>query len=433
MAGTFKDRFFWYIVILIGLIGGLAYTADLPVLGSLAPSEDWELTYTNVLRILFLATVAMAAWRFGTRGGLATYLAIVLVAMPYAIKTTMDMWRPHLLLELGIIAAIGLAFIWLIGQQKEGKRLLEQTAEELKRRADKLNREITERKRAEAALHELDRMKSEFISSVSHELRTPLHSIAGFTKLMLQGKVPNPDDQREFLVIIDKQSGHLGKLIDNLLDVSRLESGRFETRKQRLSIKEPIHDAVHKLYGLANEKGIVISENIPETLPEVEADRERLMQTMTNLLGNAIKFSPNGGSIIVKVEGRDSELLVEVADQGIGIPKKDIPHIFEKFYRAKDSMSTGGAGLGLYITKQIVKAHGGRIWVESEINKGSTFYFTIPKLSRERTKKIGEILVEDGLISQQDLGKALNKQDGLVPEPPGGRNDIFGRGGGSYE
>lgn len=307
------------------------------------------------------------------------------------------------------MAAIGLAFIWLIGQQKKGKRLIEQTAEELKRRADRLNREIAERKRAEAALREVDHMKSEFFSSISHELRTPLHSILGFTKLMLGGKVPDHKTQVEFLTIIDSQGEHLGKLIGNLLDVSLLESGRFEVRKQLLSIKELIYDALESFYSLAEEKGIVLSKKIAATLPKVEADGERLRQVMNNLISNAIKFSPDGGSIIVKAEDKNNELLVQVIDHGVGIPKEAIPHVFERFYRAEDSMALGGTGLGLYITKQIIEAHGGRIWVESEPGKGSTFYFTIPLLPR---KRVGELLVEDGLISQQDLKQVLKKQRG---------------------
>ena len=411
MASILKDRFLWYIVVLITVIGGLAFNADLPILGSLAPSADWELAYTNVLRVLYLGTVAMATWRFGTKGGLVAYLIIVIIGLPYTIGVTQGMWRPHLLLELGIMATIGLAFIWLIGQQKKGKRLLEQTAEELKRRADSLNREITERKRAEEKLHELGRMKAEFISRISHELRTPLHSSLGFTKLIRGGKVPDHKTQVEFLTIIGSQGAHLGKLIDDLLDVSRLESGRFEVRKQLLSVKKPIHEAIHELYGLASEKGIVISENMPATLPSVEADGERLRQVMTNLLSNAIKFSPDGGEIIVKAEDRDNDLLLQVIDHGVGIPEKAIPHLFERFYQVESPMtrSVGGSGLGLYITKQIIEAHGGLIEVESKVHKGSTFYFTIPKPSRQ---KIGELLVGDGLISQQDLEEALKKQKG---------------------
>lgn len=241
-------------------------------------------------------------------------------------------------------------------------------------------RDITEHKQAEEAeaLRELDRIKSEFISNVSHELRTPLHSIKGFTKLMLEGKVPDPNIQKEFLTIIEKDSKRLGTLIDSLLDMSRLESGRFEVRKQLLSIKDIIHDALESFYSLAEEKSIILSKKIPAELPQVEADRERLRQVMTNLLSNAIKFSPDDGSIMVKAEGRNSELLVQVIDHGNGIPEEAIPHVFDRFYQVESSMtrSTGGSGLGLYISKQIIEAHGGRIWVESELGKGSTFCFT---------------------------------------------------------
>jgi signal transduction histidine kinase len=237
-----------------------------------------------------------------------------------------------------------------------------------------------ERKRAEETLRQLDRerMKSEFISNVSHELRTPLHLIRGFTKLMLEGKVPDPETQKEFLGIVDEQSQRLSTQIASLLDKSRLESGRFTIQKQRLLIRDIIHQAVESFYSLASAKGIVISEDIPATLPEIEADRERLEQVMANLLDNAIKFSNGGRSVMVKGEVKDGELLVQVTDQGIGIPKEAMPHLFERFYRAEDSMARGGAGLGLHISKQIIEAHGGRIWVESKVGKGTTVSFTLP-------------------------------------------------------
>jgi len=239
-------------------------------------------------------------------------------------------------------------------------------------------RDITEHRRTEEKLRELDRVKSEFIANISHELRTPLHSIRGFTKLMLGGKVPDPETQKEFLTTIDKQSERLGTLIDSLLDMSRLESGRFTIQKQRLSMKDIIHETVESFYSLASEKGAVINEDIPAALPEIEADGERVRQVMVNLLSNALKFSNGGGSVTVKGEAKDGELLVQVTDRGIGIPKEAMPHLFERFYRAKDSMARGGAGLGLYISEQIIEAHGGRIWAESKVGKGSTFSFTLP-------------------------------------------------------
>ena len=238
--------------------------------------------------------------------------------------------------------------------------------------------DITERKRMEQEKRELDRMKSEFVSSVSHELRTPLHSIQGFTQLMLEGKATNPETQKKFLTIIDKQSARLGKLINNLLDVSHLESGRFSIQKQPLSIKKTIHEAIEGLRSLAVQNGMTINADTPATLPEVKGDEERLMQVIVNLINNAIKFSPDGGGVAVKAEAKDAELLVHVTDHGIGIPEQAMPHLFQRFFRAKDSASIGGTGLGLYISKEIVEAHGGRMWAESKVGEGSTFGFSLP-------------------------------------------------------
>jgi len=241
--------------------------------------------------------------------------------------------------------------------------------------------DITERKRAEEELRELDRMKSEFISNISHELRSPLHSIRGFTKLMLMDKVPDPEVQKEFLSIIDDQGKRLGTLIDSLLDMSRLESGRFTIQKQRLSIKDVIHETVESFYSLASEKDTVINEDIPVTLPEIEADGERVRQVMVNLLSNAVKFSNDGGSVTVKGEVNGSELLVQVTDRGIGIPEEAMLYLFERFYQVNGSAtrSAGGSGLGLYISRQIIEAHGGHIWAESKVGEGSTFSFALPQ------------------------------------------------------
>jgi len=234
-----------------------------------------------------------------------------------------------------------------------------------------LLRDITERKRAEQEMRRLDQLKTEFMGNISHELRRPLQSVLGFTKLILGGKVPDPEIQKEFLTIIGKQSTHLSRLIDNLLDVSRLESGRFQIQKQRMAVRQVIHEVVESLRILADEKGIALKEEVPETLPDVAGDEERLSQVMFNLLSNAIKFS-NSGAVTVRAEAGYKELLVQVADQGIGIPDEAMPYIFERFYRHSPA-GAGGAGLGLYISRQIVEAHGGRIWAESKLGQGSTF------------------------------------------------------------
>jgi PAS domain S-box-containing protein len=245
-------------------------------------------------------------------------------------------------------------------------------------------RDITERKKAEEAIRELDRLKSEFISDISHELRTPLHSIKGFGKLILDGKVPDPNVQREFLTIIENQSNRLDKLVSNLLDASRLESGRFNINKRRMSMLGTIHETVETLRGVAGGRGMTIKEDIPTALPEIDADKERLEQVMFNLIGNAVKFSNDDDEVTVRAEVKERELLVQVIDHGIGIPQEAMPRLFQRFYRVEASSSVGGSGLGLYISKQIIEAHGGHIWVESEAGKGSTFSFTVPLGSIDR-------------------------------------------------
>jgi PAS domain S-box-containing protein len=241
-------------------------------------------------------------------------------------------------------------------------------------------RDITERKKAEDALRELDRMKSEFIATVSHELRTPLQSIMGFTKLMVQGKVPDPIAQTRFLETIDKESERLAELIGDLLDISRLESGKFVLKRQRLSLRDTIRSAIYELSSFIKEKAILIVDNIPAGLPEIEVDERRIKQVLINLISNAIKFSSEDSEITVNAQATHNEILVQIIDQGIGISTEALPNLFQRFYQIDGSNTRirGGLGLGLYITKQIVEAHGGRIWVESKLDKGSTFSFTLP-------------------------------------------------------
>ena len=239
-------------------------------------------------------------------------------------------------------------------------------------------RDITERKEAEEKLRQIDQMKSEFLSNVSHELRTPLQSIGGFAKLILEGKVPDVETQQEFLEIIDRESQQLGVLINSLLDMSRLESGRFQINKRLLPLRDTFIDSIKIFHSLARDKDVSLGEDIPETLPEIEVDAERLRQVIVNLMSNAIKFSDPGGRVTAKLATSNGELLFQVKDRGIGIDKKAMSHLFERFYRAEDKLARGGTGLGLFISKQIIEAHGGRIWAESKPGEGSTFSFTLP-------------------------------------------------------
>ncbi len=251
--------------------------------------------------------------------------------------------------------------------------------------------DITEQKRAEEALLELERIKSELIARASHELRTPLFSIRGFTKLLLEDKVPDAETRKEFLLLIDQNSERLSNLVDDILDASVIDAGRMVIKREHASLKEVVERVVANLRKVAKERGIALEAELPEVLPEVIGEERRLEQVVANLVGNAIKFSYEHGQVVVRAEMGDGELLVHVIDRGIGIPAGDIPHLFEKFYQVDGSMTrtTGGTGLGLYIVKHIVEAHGGRIWVDSKVGEGSTFSFTVPLAvaSDERTSQ----------------------------------------------
>jgi PAS domain S-box-containing protein len=227
---------------------------------------------------------------------------------------------------------------------------------------------------------ELQRRQSEFVATVSHELRTPLHSIWGFIKLLLAGKVQDEKVRGEFLGIIDRECAHLAALVGDFLDVSKIEAGRMEMRKEPSSLDELTTKTVAAFKTVADEKALTIDTDLPTDLPPVEGDTERLGQVLANLVSNAIKFSEAGGTILVRARVEGPELVVSVQDQGIGIATEALPHLFERFYQADDSGTRwqGGTGLGLYISRQIVEAHGGRIWVDSNVGEGSTFSFALP-------------------------------------------------------
>jgi signal transduction histidine kinase len=227
---------------------------------------------------------------------------------------------------------------------------------------------------------ELERMQSEYLAKACHELRTPLFSIQGAAGWLRDGKVPDAETRREFLDIIYRESQRLGKLVNDLLDISAAECGGLRIDPQPMSLGEAVLQSIAALEGMARERGVTIETDLPATLPAIVADRGRVEQVLTNLVSNAVKFSREGGKIVVKVEDEGDDLLVQVRDGGIGIPAEAIPRVFERFYRVSGSMtpSPGGTGLGLYIAKQIVEGHGGRIWAESEPGRGSTFGFTLP-------------------------------------------------------
>ncbi|HUT14948.1 MAG TPA: ATP-binding protein [Anaerolineae bacterium] len=229
-------------------------------------------------------------------------------------------------------------------------------------------------------LKELDRMKSEFLSTVSHELRAPLHSIGGFMQLLLDDKVEDRATQREALETVARQTERLTRLINNLLDVSRMESGWLKLEKGPVQIRDVVREVVAEVRPMAEGRQIALVDDTAPELPIVFADHERLAQVIRNLMHNAIKFTPSGGRIVISAAESEGNLVISVEDDGAGISGEAMPHLFERFYQAdsSDTRRAGGTGLGLYICRQIVIAHGGSIWAESEVGKGSTFHLGVP-------------------------------------------------------
>jgi PAS domain S-box-containing protein len=231
-----------------------------------------------------------------------------------------------------------------------------------------------------ARLQEVERMRAEFLAMVSHDLHTPLTAIKGSLDVLLHEGL-GIELSRELLGIAQKNTDRLFRMVSDILDLARIEAGRFEIRREPFEIVVGLRGALERLRRLVEDKGIVLTLQAPEGLPQVLADGVRMDQVFTNLLGNALKFTPHGGSISVGVRELPTEFLVEIRDSGMGVPPEHLDRIFDRFYRVPSPAGgkVEGSGLGLSICKAIVEEHGGRIWVESVVGQGSTFSFTLPK------------------------------------------------------
>jgi signal transduction histidine kinase len=226
----------------------------------------------------------------------------------------------------------------------------------------------------------LDRMKDEFISNVSHELKTPLVSIKGYGELLYDEKlVERLDEQKKCLEAIIRNANRLTRLINSILLVSRLQAGKIEFRFEPLDLDKTVQTCVRDFKSIMDKKHIIFEKNIPE-ISRIEGDKDKFVEVINNLLDNAIKFTPEGGKISIKAWDEAQNVHIIVSDNGIGIPADIIPKLFARFYQvdASTARKYGGTGIGLYITKNIIDAFRGKIWIESEVGKGTMVHILLP-------------------------------------------------------
>jgi two-component system phosphate regulon sensor histidine kinase PhoR len=229
-------------------------------------------------------------------------------------------------------------------------------------------------------IRRLERVRRDFVANVSHEFKTPLTAIQGFAETLLGGALDDAQNSRRFLEIIRDHSVRLGALTTDLLKLSRIEAGKMEMEKRAVELPDVMASCLETSRLKAAQKGVALRMECPATLPPVLGDAAYLREALQSLLDNAVQYTAAGGQIAVSAAAADASVVVTVSDTGIGIPQAEQERVFERFYRveAARSREEGGTGLGLSIVKHIVEAHGGKIWLESEVGEGSRFHFSVP-------------------------------------------------------
>jgi signal transduction histidine kinase len=251
----------------------------------------------------------------------------------------------------------------------------------LEQKSRELEAATAELRAANERLKELDRLKDDFLSTVTHELRTPLTSIRAFSEILNQEPDVDLAQRRKFLGIITKETERLTRIINQVLDLAKIEAGRAEWSEAPVDLRETISDTVVAMSQVFQEKNVRVETHLPDKVTAVNADVDRIIQVMLNLLSNAVKFcDPADGRIEIALTEDERELRVDVRDNGPGIPAAEQQKIFDKFVQAGDTLTSKpqGSGLGLYISRHIVEHHGGRLWVQSQPGKGACFSFTLP-------------------------------------------------------
>ncbi|MCX5855564.1 MAG: ATP-binding protein [Deltaproteobacteria bacterium] len=230
-------------------------------------------------------------------------------------------------------------------------------------------------------LKKLERMREDFVANVTHEIKTPLTAIIGFIETLQDGAIEEILTAKTFLNTIDENARRLNRLVDDLLTLSNIELGEMTLRLEEVSVGEVVDHVLPIFEGRAQDKNLKIDKNLPERLSMIHADRDRVVQVLLNVIDNAVKFTPDGGSVTIKAyeEGKDS-VVIQVVDTGVGIPKSEMPRLGERFYRVDRARSRelGGTGLGLSIVKHLMKAHQGRVEIESKMGAGTTLSLYFP-------------------------------------------------------
>ena len=227
-------------------------------------------------------------------------------------------------------------------------------------------------------LRKLETVRKDFVSNISHELRTPLASLKALSETLQAGALNDPKVSNNFLRQMDDEIDNLTQMVQELLELAKIESGRVPFEKKECSVDEIVSRPVERMRLQAERSGINIDTNIENDLPSLQVDLTRIQQVFINLIHNAIKFTEPGGKITLSASRENNRIIFGIQDTGVGIPSNELERIFERFYKSDRSRSSGGTGLGLSIAKHIIEAHGGNIWAESDPGEGSKFYFSIP-------------------------------------------------------
>ena len=227
-------------------------------------------------------------------------------------------------------------------------------------------------------LRNLQTMRRELIGNISHDLKTPIAGIKAMVETLQDGAINDKKAAMDFLTRIDDEVNRLTQMVSEITELSRIETGRAELKKEPININMLIREVVAQMNPLADNLPVIITTSLDPSLPIVKVDKDRIRQTLINLIHNAIKFNHASGKIVISTNYDSMSLFVNIADTGAGISREDLPHIFERFYKADKSRAKGGSGLGLAIAKHTIQAHGGNISVKSEQGKGSVFSFNLP-------------------------------------------------------